>query len=53
MKLGAMVQLREDMDKEFKNLTDLGLYTCQLSVWNKSLITKEMAQKIIDAFIKE
>jgi sugar phosphate isomerase/epimerase len=47
MRLGIIVNLRPDIEESFRHLKETGLSGCQLSVWDESLFTKEMAEKVI------
>ena len=52
VKLGVLVFLNNEVDREIKKVRDLGLDTCQLCCWDKTYFTEEMAQKVKDAVKK-
>lgn len=52
MKLGLIIPFQKSIKTEFKKCLDLGLPTCQLSAWDQTLFTTEMADIVKDA-IKE
>ncbi len=53
-KIGALLEFRHDTDflKKFKAAVDIGINSCQLSIWNEDVYTDEYAQKVNDA-VKE
>ena len=46
MKLGVIVSMRDDVRKKFRELSEMGFSTCQLSCWNPDLFTDENAEII-------
>lgn len=52
MKLGVLVPLTKDIEKELKKVHDLGFESCQLSAWDSNLFTDETA-KIINNAVKK
>ena len=48
-KLGLIVSLRRDPREEMEKVKNLGFPTCQVSCWNPSLYTKEVAEKLKQA----
>ncbi|MDR2371112.1 MAG: sugar phosphate isomerase/epimerase [Treponema sp.] len=46
MQLGIIVNLRPDIEESFRQLKETGLSGCQLSAWDESLFTGEIAEKI-------
>jgi len=48
-KLGLIVSLRRDPRKEMEKVKNLGLETCQVTCWDMSLYTKEVAEKLKQA----
>ena len=46
MKLGVIVPLSAEIDKEFEKLASLGFPTCQLNCWDLKLMTEEYAEKV-------
>lgn len=49
MKLGVIVTLTQNPREVLQKVVDLELPTCQLTVWNEALATKEMAEQVKDA----
>ena len=49
MKLGVIVPLSAEIDKEFEKLASLGFPTCQLNCWDLKLMTEEYAEKVKSA----
>lgn len=51
MQVGVRVTYGADTDikKEFEKVVEMGIYSCQLNMWNQKLFTDECAEKIIDA----
>lgn len=49
MELGVIVGLGPVPEQALQKVADLGLPTCQLSVWNDALATPEMAEKVKEA----
>lgn len=49
MKLGVIVPLTVDVDKEFEKLASLGFSTCQLSCWDTKIMTKDYAERVKSA----
>lgn len=49
MKLGVIVPLTAEVDKEFEKLNSLGFSTCQLNCWNTGIMTEEYAEKVKEA----
>lgn len=49
MKVGVLVGLNEEVEKEFKKVADLGMHSCQLCSWDKSVLTPEMAERVVKA----
>lgn len=52
MELGVIVGLTAVPEEALQKVADLGLPTCQLSVWNEALATREMAEKVKEAMKK-
>jgi len=48
-KLGLIVSLRSDPEEEIEKVKNLGFQTCQVSCWDMSLYTKEVAEKLKQA----
>ena len=48
-KLGLIVSLRSDPREEIEKVKNLGFQTCQVSCWDMSLYTKEIAEKLKQA----
>ena len=50
-KLGVLFKLKPDNDifEEMKKVKDIGCDCCQLTVWDMSLYTDEMAAKVVEA----
>lgn len=46
MNLGVLISLDENVEKEIEKVHDLGFDSCQLSSWDQSVRTDEMADKI-------
>lgn len=44
MKLGILVPLNTEIEKEFKKVYDLGFRSCQLNCWDENLMTDENAE---------
>lgn len=49
LKLGLIVSLREDPNKEIKKVRRLGFPTCQVSCWDTNLYNERVAQLLQDA----
>lgn len=49
MKLGVITPLRNDPEKSFRDIKELGLESCQLNCWETELMTDENAEKVNDA----
>lgn len=51
MQIGVMISTKrtDDFMTEFKKIRDLGLQSCQISIWNMDMYTDENAQKIVEA----
>ncbi len=49
MKVGVIVALDKNLKETFKQLTDIGIYTCQLNCWEPSRFTDEMADLVKEA----
>ncbi len=51
MEIGVIIRLKEgvDIDEKFKKLSELGIKTCQLNIWEDNLKTDEVAEKVMDA----
>ena len=49
MNIGCVVRLNcsSDIEKEFKNLVDLGLYSCQVVSWDRKFFNSEKNAKKI------
>lgn len=52
MKLGVLVQLTAKIDEEIKKVNQLGFESCQISAWDKSLLTDDLAKTIVRALKK-
>ena len=48
-KLGLIVSLRSDPREEIEKVKNLGFQTCQVSCWDMSLYTREVAEKLKQA----
>ena len=48
-KLGLIVSLRSDPREEIEKVRNLGLQTCQVTCWDMSLYTREVAEKLKQA----
>jgi len=48
-KLGLIVSLRSDPREEIEKVKNLGFQTCQVSCWDMSLYTREIAEKLKQA----
>ena len=46
MELGVLVHLRMEIEREFEKMDVLGIRTCQLCGWDKSLFTEELALRV-------
>ena len=46
MKIGVLVPLRQEIDHEFSKMLDLGIETCQLCGWDKTLFTDALAHRV-------
>lgn len=46
MKIGVLVHMCKDIEKEIKKVHDLGLKSCQICCWDYSLCTDDMAEAI-------
>lgn len=46
MKVGVMVHLGDDVEKSFKDVADMGMYTCQLVCWDMSKLTDDNAERV-------
>ncbi|MBR6708732.1 MAG: sugar phosphate isomerase/epimerase [Clostridia bacterium] len=46
MKIGVMQALTRDIDASFAHVRDLGMNNCQLTGWNHTLFTDEMAEAV-------
>ena len=49
MKLGVLVQLREGPEEALAKARDLGFPTCQVSCWDESLLSEDVARKLSSA----
>ncbi|MBR5307664.1 MAG: sugar phosphate isomerase/epimerase [Clostridia bacterium] len=49
MKIGVIVNLKENIAEEFARLRELGIYTCQLACWNMGLYNDKMAETVLCA----
>lgn len=49
MQLGVIVNISAGADAALQKVSDLGLPTCQLAVWNEALATPENAEKVKEA----
>ncbi len=52
MKVGVLVSLSKDIKNTFKQITDMGIYSCQVLCWDMELYTDEMAELVKEA-VKE
>jgi len=48
-KLGLIVSLRREPAGEIKKVKNLGFETCQVSCWDMSLYTRDIAKKLKEA----
>ena len=46
MKIGVLVNLDNNVEAEIKKVSDLGIYSCQLSCWNMNMYTDEIAARV-------
>ena len=46
MKLGVIISITDDIDKEFKKVHDLGFPSCQLNGWDADRFTEETARQV-------
>lgn len=46
MKIGVLVPLTQEIDKEFDKMNALGIETCQLCGWDKSFFTEALAGRV-------
>lgn len=46
MELGVLISLSENCEAEFKRVHDIGLRSCQLSMWNTKYFTDEYVEKV-------
>jgi len=51
-KLGLIVSLRSDPKGEIEKVKNLGFQTCQVSCWDVSLYTREVAEKLKQAIVE-
>jgi len=49
LKLGAMAPLEEGPEEALKKVRDFGLPTCQVTCWQRDLLTPEMADRLAEA----
>ena len=51
MEIGVIIRLKEGVDifERFEKLSDLGIKTCQLNIWEDNLKTDEVAEKVLAA----
>lgn len=49
LRLGVIVGLTEEPEKDLARVKELGLPTCQVSCWNSALLTPELARRLKDA----
>ena len=49
LKLGVMASLPKGPEEELKKAHDLGVPTCQISCWQRELLNREMAERLIAA----
>ena len=51
MKIGVMIPVREDTNilREFQKAKDMGMETCQISMWKMHKYTEQTAAEILDA----
>lgn len=60
MKLGVFINMSEhdhagvhqpiaSIEKEFQKVKDMGIHTCQLNCWNRSMLNKETAEIVVEA----
>lgn len=52
MKIGVLVNLDKNVEAEIKKVHDMGFGSCQLSCWNMSMYTDEIAE-IVNKASKE
>jgi len=46
MKIGVMVGLTTAVEEEFRKVKEMGIPSCQLACWDKTLMNVEMAEKV-------
>lgn len=47
MKVGVLIVIRDtDIEEKFKHIHELGFTSCQITCWNHSILTDELADKI-------
>lgn len=51
LKLGVIVGLTDDPEKDLAKVKELDLPTCQISCWNPALLTSQLAQKLKEASV--
>ena len=49
MKLGVLIYMNKDIDREFQKVRDLGLDTCQLCCWDHSIMDELHANEVNNA----
>ena len=47
LKLGLMVMLSENVSTAFEKVVGLGLETCQLQCWEPQILTKDLAEQVV------
>lgn len=52
MKIGVLIELDRSIDEKFKELTDMGMESCQLVSWKEKDFTDEMASMVNKAVEK-
>ena len=46
MKIGVLIPLNENIEREFEKVNNLGISSCQLCCWNEELLTDENANRV-------
>ena len=48
MRVGVIVNLtrKKEIDDQFRELAEMGMSSCQIVCWERSLLTRETAEKV-------
>jgi len=49
MKIGVLIPLNDNIEKEFEKVNALGITSCQLCCWREELLTDENAERVKEA----